>query len=483
MIPFGPFHPDRAGLNTPVARRAENCIPLVGGGYGPLRGPVALTDSLTGACEGAATVFDDVGDVHVFAGDTTKLYKLGADQLWDDVTRTSGGAYAAGSGEPWRFAASGALIIGCTIGDVPQKFELNVSTNFAALGGSPPQSRFIATVRDFVVLGGILNNERRVQWSGLALPEVWTPGTSSSDYQDFQDGGPIRGLIGGEVGYVMQAERVTRMTFIPDSDAIFQFDQIEGGRGLAVPGSLVRFGQLAFYYGDDGFYRMDLGSGAAQPIGVGKWTRWFKDELKSINQPMIAGVDPRNRLIVWGFVSKAATGSTPDKLLLYDWALDEATCADVSATAIARLLTTGVTLDTMNAFGNMETLLFSLDSPVWQGGEALLGIFSADKTLAYLTGETLEAVWESSDKQTASRQYINGVRPLIDTTSATVALAAREAQGETVAFDTAEALADTGVSPQHTSGHLIRAQCTAPAGAAWSKMEGMLDQQVGQGMR
>ncbi|MEM8971755.1 MAG: hypothetical protein AAGD43_06830 [Pseudomonadota bacterium] len=484
MIPYGPFHPDKAGLNTNVCREARNCIPLIGGTFKPLRAPAPFSaNALDGACEGAVTIFDDDGDVFTFAGDATKLYELGADLNWVDVSRLADGAYQAGSGEPWRFGTSGNLVIACTIGEDPQKYILNQSTNFEPLGGNPPRARFIANVRETIVLAGLLNDERTVRTSGIANAEQWDVGINSATTQTFQDGGPIRGVIGGEVGYIMHAERVTRMTFVPDSDFVFQYDQVEGGRGLANAGSLIRLGQNAYYYGDDNFYKMSLVSGAAQPIGVGKWSRFFADDLRSVNEPMIAGIDPLNRLIVWGYVSKGNPASTPDKLLLYDWALDEAAIAAVPTTAIARLLSPGVTLDTMDQFGTMDELAFSLDSPVWQGGSALLGVFGADRRLSYLQGATLEAVFVSSDMQAGGRQFINGVRPLIDTTEATVALSARESQGEAVVFEDAEAQEDNGVCPQHLSGHVMRARVEVPAGAEWTKFEGALEQELPQGQR
>mgnify|MGYP000353779758 CR=1 FL=1 len=151
--------------------------------------------------------------------------------------------------------------------------------DFTDLGGSPPNARYIAVVRDFVVLGCVENNERRVQWSAINDAEGWTVGTDSSDFQDFPAGGPVRGVVGGETGYVWLSDKVFRMVFVPGSDAIFQFDEIEGGRGLRSPYSLVKWGSEAFYRGTDGFYRFNLGSGASTQIGTGKWARFFEKEL------------------------------------------------------------------------------------------------------------------------------------------------------------------------------------------------------------
>ena len=83
----------------------------------------------------------------------------------------------------------------------PQAYNLTSSSAFADLGGSPPQAAYIGVINRFVVLGGLLNEPYRVQWSGLNAITTWTSGTSYSDYQDQPDGGIVRGISGGEQGF------------------------------------------------------------------------------------------------------------------------------------------------------------------------------------------------------------------------------------------------------------------------------------------
>lgn len=537
MIQFGPWHPDKAGINVPVCVSAVNCVPGVNG-FRPLPGladasgavgtdfitddagqyitdegnayisaDATVTDyvldqdgnyitddlgsnietesRLTGlSCYGAAVVFDDDGDVFTFAGGSNALFKLDASSNWIDVSRTSGGNYSTGSGERWQFGFAGGLVIAVTIAVEPQKYLLNTSDNFTALGGVPPRARYIATVGEFVVLGGLASDERTVHWSGLANAEHWTPGTQSCDIQTFQNGGPIRGLVGGEVGYVFQAETVTRMTFVPGSEAIFQFDQVEGGRGLAAPYSLVKLGNEAFYLAADGFYKFSLGGGASSPLGVGKWASWFVGDIKAGTEPIVlGGVDPVGRRIVWAYNSRDNTGTTPNRLLIYDWALDEATIADVSVIALGQVLTQGVTLDTMNLYGNLDTLPFSLDSPVWRGGASLLAVFGDDSTMSFFTGPAMEATFVTADGGQGSRFVLKGVRPHVDTRSVTIEIAAREAEGDTLSYGPSEGMADTGVVPAWASGFLARARVTVAEGAVWTKITGMTDILGGVGKR
>lgn len=501
MIPFGPWHPDAAGLNASTCIRANNCLPAANG-FRPLpslqsaTGAVGtdwLTDAAgnyittatgsyisvsggvsTSTVHGLAVVFDDDGDVHTFCGDTADLYKLDATLDWLPVSRTSGGDYGAAATDRWQFGFSGGLVLAVNIADAPQKYLLNTSTNFEALGGTPPKARYIAGIGEFIVLGGLTGDERTIHWSGLGNPEHWTPGTQSCDTQTFQNGGPVRGIVGGEVGYVFQAETVRRMTFVPGGDLIFQFDEVEGGRGLAAPYSLVRLGSEAYYLAPDGFYRFSLPGGASQPIGVNKWVQTFIADIKpGSEQTVLGGIDPVGKYVVWAYNSASAVSAELNKCLIYDWARDEATTAELNVTALSQILTTGVTLDSLDAFGNLDTLPFSLDSAVWAGGASLLGLFSDTPHLGFFVGLPMEATFETTDGGAPQRTMIKGLRPHIDTRSVTAEVAAREAEGDTVVYGPAEAMESTGVISAWASGFVARARMTVAAGATWTKATGV----------
>lgn len=481
MIPFGPWHPDRAGINTPVLREALNCRPAVAGTFQPMRTLVAGTAALPGPCRGAVAVLLTDGNVANFCGTADKLWKLGANGVWSDV---SSGVYHVGTGEQWKFELYGTLLIATCIHDAMQKFQVAGGTAFAALGGSPPRARYLAIVRGFVVAGAIENNEKRVHWSSNENPEAWVPGTGESDYQDFPNGGPVRGLIGGEVGYVFQADRITRMTYVPGSEVIFQFDEVEGAAGLAAPHSLVRLRTQAFYLAPDGLHRFDLGSGQSTPLGIGKWAEAFMADKRQSHDLIATGaIDPINRVYRLAYGSINSGQPTADRQLIYDWALDEATITDLPTEAMTGWLTQGVTLDTMNSFGTLDTLPFSLDSPFWKGGARGLGIFGTDHKLSYESGPNRAAKFITADGAAARRHLITATRPLIDSGSATVAIATRERQGDPIAFDAAEAMEDTGECPAHASGRVARARIEVPAGAAWSKIEGIETDVRPQGSR
>jgi len=505
MIPFGPFRPDIGTINAPVCLDARNVLPDPVGFRALPALAAGSTNALDGSCLGAAVMLEADGTTHSFAATATRLYKLGTGSVWQDVGRdenvldqagatildqagnaiTTFGTYTSGGGERWQFANFGSLVIAVTNTEDVQKFDVASSVNFTALGGTPPRARYIAIVRDFVVLGCLFGDERTIHWSGINDAEHWTAGTNSSDTQTFPDGGPVRGIIGGETGYVFQAQTVRRMVFVPGSAEIFQFDEVEGGRGLVAPYSLVRTARTAYYLSTDGFYSFDIGAAASAPLGVGKWAQWFLDDLKAGTESLVlGGIDPSQRLVLWAYVPKSSTGQIPTRVLLYRWDLEEATYADISISALSQWLTEGVSLDDLGAFGTLDTLPFSLDSPVWKGGAGILGLFGTDNYLSFLSGPAMEGRVITADGfKAGQRVLISATRPQVDTTSVTVAVAARERDGDTITFAADEALEDTGEVPAHVSGNYARARITVSSGASWAALKGIETKTRARGRR
>lgn len=505
MIPFGPWRPDAAGINTQVCIEARNVLPSEVG-YEPVPRPVPnivddsmldddgstvltdddgstiLTDSVAGTaipsrCYGAVSFLKNDRSAAQFAGTATKLYKSSSGQVWDDVTRASGGDYATPAGERWRFVQWGAWIIATNYQDAIQRFDTAAGTKFVALGGSPPRARYIAVVRDQVILGGINGNENRVGWCGTNNAEFWTFGSGQNcDYQDFPNGGPIMGIVGGTVGYVFQPMTVTRMVQQPGSATIYQFDEVQGAKGLSAPDSLVKVGDVAYYKSTDGFYKFNTVSGAQSQIGTSKWRQWVLDDIRAGTDLSILGAfDPEKPLILWAYISRSNTGTVPDKIIAYNWALDEATILDIPAEALASWVTLGVTLDTMNSFGNMETLPYSLDSPFWKGGASLIGIFGEDHQLSTLSGDLMEAQWTTADGQLGKRMLIKATRPYVDTAEVEVSVHMRERDADPVNFTDSEfaGMEDTGLCGAWASGNIARARIWIPSGAVWTKMKGI----------
>src|SRR5262249_43780112 len=169
-IPFAEWRPDMPDLSQ-WAREALNVVPAEES-YSPLNALSGVSNALANRAQGAAWFRGTAGATRMFAGDASKLYLLSG-ATWNDVPLTVGGAYAPGADGTSRFTQCGTLARAVKGVDAPQKFDLATGTNWTALGGTPPIATFIATVRDFVLMGKIGSTPQRVQWSGINNAEVW----------------------------------------------------------------------------------------------------------------------------------------------------------------------------------------------------------------------------------------------------------------------------------------------------------------------
>src|SRR4051812_23180190 len=325
LIPLGEYRPDVSDYEGQATRNIRNVIPR-GDGYGPFPGLSIYTSALPSACRGAFYALKSDGTVITFAGTGNKLYKLNnTDFSWTDVSLGAGTYGALSSNAQWQFAQTGNFVFATQANAVLQVFDLSSSSAFGNALGSPPQAAYISVVGRFLVLSGLLSNPFRIQWSGLNnfnSSASWISGTNSSDFQDFPDGGIVRGVAGGEAGIIFQDQAIRRMSFVPGSPIIFQIDRITQDKGLFAPYSIIRAGEIIFFYAGQGFHKIMPG-GVPEQIGREKVDRTFIADLDKGNLQLFMGAaDPRTSRVYWAYKSVSGTAGTYDKLLGYDYMLD-----------------------------------------------------------------------------------------------------------------------------------------------------------------
>jgi len=256
----------------------------------------------------------------------------------------------------------------------------------------------------------------------------------------------------------------------------FDFPPAEGVVGCVAPGSLVPYGNIAYYLGPDGWYAFD--GAASVPIGADQFDKTFYADLDQTHIDRIVGTaDPINRQIIWGYPGQGNVNGNPNRLLMYNWHLKRATIADVSCEMIARMLSVGYTLDQLyTVLGyTLDTLPAPLDSRVWTGGQLLLGVFDTAHKLNYLTGPNLAPLVDTTETQPypGKRWRCNGARPLVDGGVPSVAIGRRETLQTPVAFTPSVPLNGLGNCPVRTSGRYGRARITLPAGSVFSHIQGV----------
>ena len=131
----------------------------------------------------------------------------------------------------------------------------------------------------------------------------WTSGVNSSDFQDFPDGGIVRGVAGGEAGIIFQDQAIRRMSYVPGSPIIFQIDRITQDKGLYAPYSIIRAGERIFFYAGQGFHKIEPG-GVPEQIGLERVDRTFLADLDKGNLQLFMGAaDPRSSRVYWAYKS------------------------------------------------------------------------------------------------------------------------------------------------------------------------------------
>jgi hypothetical protein len=354
LIPFGEYAPDvpdfraAAGAGVATTQALANAVPTAAG-YGPFQAFTAYTTPLPGPCRGYFYARKPDGSISVFAGTASKLYLLNnTDFTWTDVSKAGGSYSDVPSGDQWQFAQHGNLVLATQVNTVVQAFDLASPTAFADLGGAPPAARYIAIVVRFVVLSGIQDDEYAIRWSGNNAPAMWTPGTAESDTQTFPDGGPVRGVAGGQFGIIVQDGALRRMVYAPGSPLIFQIDRISEDHGILAPLSLVRGGDRFFFLGTQGFQKCGA-TGYPEPIGKERVDRTVLSDLDTgALHLMIGAADPRSTRVYWTYKSLGGQAGLFDTVLAYDYALDRFAPLTISGQYIASLSKPGLTLENLD---------------------------------------------------------------------------------------------------------------------------------------
>jgi hypothetical protein len=318
----------------------------------------------------------------------------------------------------WQFEQFGNLVKATQENVVLQNFNLASDSTFSDNAGSPPQAAYISTVGRFLVLSGLLSNPFRIQWSALNDTTGWTSGVGSSDFQDFPDGGIVRGVAGGEFGTVFQDQVIRRMSYIPGSPLIFQIERIAQDLGLFAAYSIVRAGSLIFFHSAQGFYKIAPG-GLPEQIGRERVDRTFFDDLDKTELRMFIGAsDPRSTRAFWAYKSTSGVSTFYDKIIGYDYALDRWFTLSMSGEYLLGMSQPGIALESLDALSSsIDDLAASLDSFA-VSTQPLIAQYDSSHQLGFFSGSNLEATMETAEQGTDGRRIrLNGFRPVCDAPS------------------------------------------------------------------
>ena len=521
-IQFKDWLPDQPSVLDAVSE-ANNVIPLAIG-YGPFKSAVNYSGAASEDLNNCFAAKVD-NDVTIFAGGSTKLFKVSSTDLsMEDVSKASG--YTGIN--RWKFVQFGNYALASNGSEKIQYFDVNSSTDFADLAAAAPVAKYIAVVRDFVVGAniGAGTYPSRVQWSDINDPTDWTAGAASqSDYQELPDGGDITGITGGEFGIVFLEKAIVRMSYI-GSPLFFQFDTISRNIGCIEGGSIAQYGGITYFLSDDGFYSCN----GQQVVGIGaeKVDRYFFSnanigDIDSIS----AAIDPERNLVIWNYTTVSGNRA----LLIYNFETQKWCEADTDVDVLSTLATTGTTLDGIDSAYNVsagsfvvgkqytirtvgttsftsigavantvgvlftatgvgsgtgvaidmaasaaaaktiDTLTTTLDDRLYAGGKFLFGGVRDTKIITF-TGTPATANIITNDLEYGYNSVITLIRPSVDNGSASVAVASRRMLDDSLYYGSTVSASQEDRCSVRSAGRYHRISLT-PSGANWSSAIGM----------
>lgn len=460
---FGDFLPDLTEYGAPGVSEAVNVYPS-STGFRPVGQFEAHTTGFPGLCRGASAFIAPSGRVVLIAGTSTTLYRQTLTG-WEVI----GTGYTMPTGTRWRFCQFGPFAIATNASDPMVKINLETDV-VTPLGGTPPKFQALATVNNFVVgtqRDGVVN---RIAWSGENDAEWWTPAQRKSDYNEFPDGGEITGIIGGEVGLILQRNAVRRMAYV-GGNLLFRFDKISSNVGCASVHSIAQHGELAFWYSQNGFKMWD--GAQIKAIGYEKVDEAFGRLYGLVNlNEMSTAIDGQRSTVCW---------STGRKMWLYNWLLDKWTVINHAAQIITSRETKAPGLDEPDPVtGPADEIVESpgldtFDAARFRTGDPLfyvftgsdLGTFNGENMAAKLVGRTIEPV-EGMDAR------IRRIRPMTDATSGiTVRLATRQRLGDHPVRRDFTTLQRSGEMPVRARGRFVRPRIEIEKEVDWSYLHGL----------
>jgi hypothetical protein len=480
LIPVPRFEPDKSLYNSTASSAILNVLPTADG-WKPMADLVEISESLGSECLGAIYVRDNNGSFTIIAGTQTHLYKLNTSaspNTWVDI---SSATYNVPVGDRWSFTIFGNYVVAVQLGNNPQYLDYTGSGSFADIPNAPV-AKFANTVDKVLVLSHLDSNNYGLQWSDIADLTSWTPIETLSGNKSFESGGVIQGLIvNGQNAVVLQRNKMQNMQFSASGTSLFSFSEINSSRGVLSPNSIAQYGTGQFVYlSDDGFFMGAEG----QAIGGERVDSWFFDE---VNQNYLAQVkavvDPLEKIVWWIYTNIR----NENKMLGYDWQLDQWFQSDLVITEASSLVTAGVTWDGLsNLHATIDDVNIPFDSPLFKGGVPIMSAFTSDNKLAQFGGTSLAATIEWSQLSLGGGNYAFVREAQVETDASTLTLTMGEASkyGEAATFGAAVSPnSRTGIIPLRSNARFHKPRVEIPAGTSWNHVSSIAFNMSGKGKR
>jgi hypothetical protein len=461
MLPFGPYRPDIAETNPAMSRHVLNVNPRKdsqGVSYHPRRGLQVTTGAmaLPGAPRGALAVVKRSGDFKGYFGTVDKLYEMDATYQFVEI----GSGYAVPTGHSWGMCQYGERLIVTNTLDGLLEWDIESGGTVDPIAGSP-DARSVFVWAEMVLALDCDGDNRLMRNSAPGSYTNWT--TRGAGAQEFADG---EALMGGGVvndGQAVVIQRgAVRLLTITGTERIFRIDKMPGDVGAVSPECIVQIpGGVAFM--DSSGPQIATAQGVIA-IGDNKVARSFVASVGDITAVQ-GSYDPELRQIVWR--------KSDAELLVYDLTTQEFVPVEEDTTYIIRMSNPALTLEGLDAFGNIDTLPYSLDSNAWKGGRPRLAALDADYKFGFFDGDVLAAEMDTATLTDNVSMLVSWLAPVTDDADVTLTLGVRDRLADAVVYKDPSAQTASGRFPVRGRGKCIVARVNHAAGATWSYDRGI----------
>lgn len=489
-VGLGKYAPDLPPISNPGLTSALNMRPKVGGWY-PLQGLANLAGAtaLTARPRGAISGSTADGGGYSMAGDATKLY-VQTDSATTDRSRVPG--YVLGERDRWAFANFGKYVFAATRNDEIQYSIIGNATAFQDVGSGAPRARhLVVAANKFLMAGNTVDdfgvNPGAIRWCGINQPLFWpTPGTDEaisvqSGRQPLEgSGGAVHDIVAGsEVTIIFREKSIHRADYVA-GDAIFQLPEVDRQHGMMIPYSGAAFGRNTFYIAEDGFRTFDTNK--SLNIGKGKTNDTFFADLDfDYIDRVWTAKDPDDTVIWVLYPGSGHVDGAPNKLLLWDYELDQWSNAEIDAEALIENVTnTPSSLDAPGTAADPDdvddagTGPASFDDRLVGEGNSRMGAYDSLFIASDFTGAKLRGVAETGDMELnpGGRALTVSVRPLVSNREARVAVATKSNLNDPDgAFGPLQEQDPDGKCSIRAEGRYHRFRIELPAG--WNNAVGM----------
>jgi hypothetical protein len=288
------------------------------------------------------------------------------------------------------------------------------------------------------------------------------------------EGGPVKAISGREVGSIFQARMISRMTYRPGSQQIFDIVTVEDKRGAISRDCVVDAGAYQYFIADDGFFVWN-GTNSA-PIGDGRVNRWFFNKLEYTQREKIAGaVDFVNGCVHWAFPTSSS--GLLDEIITYSYRDNKFTHTTISLEYLFSSAESRITLDELT--DPLEIYTETFDGPAYRsGGKPQLAAFNTSHGYGLFSDPPMAAVIETGEFSgpDGRRVFVNAARPLVDITSPIITMqtAGRDQIiGQAQVFSAPVAQELDGLCPVLNDLRYMRFRVNIPAGSSWRHAMGV----------